>query len=164
MTDIDLLKICNYIIENHATLLDASVHFGCSLSTIRNYIKRLEIKVNENKDYGINWREILNKIDEIKDQNQIEGKSKGGAISKKINDWTDEDIEAIAKAFLSNKWTLRRAKKELGNELGEKFSNLSKSTIYELLSRVKNPQLREKINLQFEVNLENFGNPGNFQK
>lgn len=157
MADIDLLKICDYIIENHATFEETSLHFGCSTETIRYYIKKLKLKATE-KNFDIDWKKILDEIEKIKQQNQTIGKSKGGEVGKRKSNFTNDEIESIAKVFLANKWTLRNAKKELGNELGEKFSNLSKSRIHELLSSVKNPMIRKMIELQYEENLENFGN------
>lgn len=109
-------ELLNYIIENDATLREASEYFGVSLSTVK---KRMKV-IKENLDF-----KSLSKLENVARKNEQLGRQKGGLSnnSGKKRKYTLEEIALYAMQFIAENMTMETASEYFGIPKSTLFDN-----------------------------------------
>jgi transposase len=150
INDKELLERAKYII-NGATIDDTAKYFKSSPRTIQLQLKKLEEKA-KSESSDINWKEVLRQVLIAKEISQQKGRIKGGTIGRRESNWTQDEIEEIAKYIISNGLTLKEASEVLEKRFGYKYQDIPKSTLYDVLGRLNNPELRTQLECHYENN------------
>lgn len=133
---IKILKVAKYIIENKATIQMAADKFKCSISSIKKYI-------NDENNLKYIDEDLYNGVKNIQEEIINMGNKKGGQIGKRKATYTEEEAEEIAKKMISLEMTLSQ---------GSSHFDIPVSTLYELLKRIKNPEIRLQLEQLFLLN------------
>ena len=129
-----VLEVAKFIIENTATIQMTADHFGMSTSSIKKYINN-DLKAIDESTY--------NSV-KIVQQNLIElGNITGGKTGKRGPKYTDSEILKIAEEILKDRMTL--------DEASERFG-VSRSTIYDRITSIKDPEIRRSLEVLFKKN------------
>lgn len=137
MSKEDKIKtVAKFIIENNATVNETAEYFSISESCIKKYIN------DPNNLIRISFSDY-EKIKVIQESLQIEGRSIGGKVGKRSATLKEHEILRIAMQMIKMGWTLEQASIQL---------NIPKSTIYENLVKIKDIELRKRIQKLFDEN------------
>lgn len=142
MKEKKILEVAKYIIENKATIEMTANHFNMSISSIKKYIN------NDDNLKSIDI-EIYNEVKKVQ-QYLIEiGNHTGGKNSIAQSKHTEFEAIEIAQTMLEEGLTV--------NQAAVKF-NVPKSTLYEMITSINDPFIREELKALFESNNLRFGN------
>ena len=127
----DYRKIVEYIVDSFnqgqlVSVIDASLKFDCSVSSIRKCIAKL--KSSNNPD-DIN---LYNKYLYVSRVNQEKGRVTGGKNGKRTSNFSRDEVSSLCNYIIENDCTLRQLEKESG---------IPKSTIYENLNKLGDSRL-----------------------
>ena len=137
MSKEDKIKtVAKFIIEKNATVNETAEYFSISESCIKKYIN------DPNNLIRISFSDY-EKIKVIQESLQIEGRSIGGKVGKRSATLKEHEILRIAMQMIKMGWTLEQASIQL---------NIPKSTIYENLVKIKDIELRKRIQKLFDEN------------
>ena len=137
MSKEDKIKtVAKFIIENNATVSETAEYFSISESCIKKYIN------DPNNLIRISFSDY-EKIKVIQESLQIEGRSIGGKVGKRSATLKEDEILRIAMQMIKMEWTLEQASIQL---------NIPKSTIYENLVKIKDIELKKRIQKLFDEN------------
>lgn len=100
--------VIKYILDSKCTVLDAAEHFDVTKRAIQHHLEKY--RNPESKDYSSKIVEALKKIQLI---NEMEGRIKGGQIGKRGKTITRDDIENIARLYMTG-----HSLKSLSEEVG----------------------------------------------
>lgn len=130
MTKLDEKNLIDYVINNGATLKQASEHFGVSISTIKKAMKRIKENLSQDSDIYI-------KINDIARKNELLGKKKGGEScnSGKERKLSMDQIVLFAMKFIAENMTIETASISFGiprSTLWENFNLLNCEEYQEL--------------------------------
>lgn len=131
-----VLEIARYIVKEGATLNKVADHFKMSKRTIQLYLKEL-------RDIDV---DIYEKVEEIKNSNQQEGKIKGGKNSKSSPKNELKKVEEIAKVMVNEDLTIKEAALRY---------DMKESTLYDNLLRIEQEKLKRNLDLLFENHRKN---------
>lgn len=137
-----ILMVAKYIIENNATIEATAAYFGISTSSVKKYIN------NKENLQSIDYNAYL-VIKEIQKELQINGRINGGKIGKRTSSITDYELEEIATVMIEKQMTLEQA--------SIYFDDIPTSTLYENLMKLKNEELKSKLQTLFEENNKSKG-------
>lgn len=133
---IKILKVAKYIIQYKATIQMAADEFKCSISSIKKYIN------DENNLKKIDEK-LYNEVKRVQNEIISMGNKKGGQIGKRTATYTEEEAEKIAKKMIALQMTLSQ---------GSSYFDIPVSTLYELLKRINNPEIRLQLEQLFLLN------------
>ena len=127
----DYRKIVEYIVDSFnqgqlVSVVDVSLKFDCSVSSIRKYIAKL--KSSNNPD-DIN---LYNKYLYVSRVNQEKGRVIGGKNGKRTSNFSRDEISSLCNYIIENDCTLRQLEKESG---------IPKSTLYDNLDKLGDSRL-----------------------
>lgn len=88
--------VIKYIFNSKCTVLEAAEHFGVTKRAIQHHLEKY--RDPESKDYSKKIVEALEKIQMI---NEMQGRIKGGQIGKRGKTVTREDIESVARLYMT---------------------------------------------------------------
>lgn len=134
---IEILNVAQYIIENKATIEQTAIHFRKSISTIKKYI-------NDEQNLQSLDVELYKKLKEIQSEIIAIGNKKGGSKGVRKSSYSDELIIHIAKMMISNEMTLSQAAIQF---------KIPVSTLYDLLNKIENKEIKDKLRVLFELNI-----------
>lgn len=144
MKEKKILEVAKYIIENKATIELTAEHFNMSTSSIKKYI-------NDKNNLQSIDTEIYNEVKRIQQElirigNQVGGKNGNGILKSKH---TDFEAMEIAEIMVEEGLTIKEA--------SNKF-NIPKSTLYDMITKLNDQIIKDKLQMLFNINDQKFGN------
>lgn len=107
-------EYAKYYVENNVTIKDVADTFDVSKSTVQKGFRKL-------KDIN---PELLERVNEKRESNQVSGRVKGGNIGKRTVSFTKEFANEIAKEMCN---------KQLTYEEASEIYDIASSTLYEMM-------------------------------
>lgn len=148
MNSLDYRKIVEYIVNcyksgEYVTVMDASIKFDCSVSSIRKYIARLK----KSEDIGdIN---LYNDYLEVANMNRLKGQVIGGKNGKRKSSLSLEYVSNLCEYIIENDCTLRQM---------EEMVDIPKSTLHENLASLNDSRLHEIYEKHHRNSLNDYNN------
>lgn len=144
----DYRKIVEYIVDSFnqgqlVSVVDVSLKFDCSVSSIRKCIAKL--KSSNNPD-DIN---LYNKYLYVSRFNQEKGRVMGGKNGKRTSNFNHDAVSSLCDYMINNDCTLRQLEKKTG---------IPKSTLYENLDRLGDSRLKDLYNEHRRNSLNDYNN------
>lgn len=130
-TDLKVLEVAKYLIENKATIQKVADHFEVSISTIKKYI---------NEKLPFIDKEVYNAVKKVQNEIIQDGVIKGGEIGKRDPHYTDFEIMEIAEVMLRDRLTLVEASAKFG---------IPKSSIHERIRKIPDKEIQEQLDELF---------------
>ena len=107
-------EYAKYYVENNVTIKDVADNFDVSKSTVQKGFREL-------KDIN---PELLERVNQKRESNQVSGRVKGGNIGKRTVSFTKELANEIAKEMCN---------KQLTYEEASEIYDIASSTLYEMM-------------------------------
>jgi len=144
----DYRKVVEYIVESYkegrlVTVLEASLKFDCSVSSIRKYITKLKKSGDKNDII------LYNSYLEVSNMNKLNGRILGGKSGKRSSNLSDSLVSDLCDYIVESGCTLRQMEKETG---------IPKSTLYENLSKLNDPRLQDVYDEHRRNSLNDYNN------
>lgn len=124
-----IIEVANYIIQNRATIANASNHFQKSISSIKKYIN------DSDKLQAIDYNLYL-QVKKVQKEIEHNGQIAGGKIGKRSATISDFEAQEIAENRIQKLTTIE--------ELSILY-NVPKSTLYDALERIPDEEVQEQL-------------------
>ena len=130
-----IIKEAETYLGSNGSIESVAKTLGISKRTLQLHIKKLE-QIDKN---------LYNLVMKKKEENQRQGRIKGGEIGKATSKYTKEDAERIAKKMINLSLSYKQA---------EEYFKIPKSTIYEILhSDLLSQETRDLLDILTEANI-----------